>query len=194
MSSSHAKHIHQKGFTLVELLVTLAVLSILMTVGIPGFQNFIESNRLTGVTNDLVGALNYARSEAVKRGVPVVLCKTANGTSCATSGNWEGGWLVAVNADNDMPPVISSTDVLKVWDAAPSGYTVGSSGLSDYVVFDHFGATSNTGTFAICHDSKTAGARAISITRLYPKLAKDTDANSIPNKDDGTDIASCGAP
>ena len=57
------------GFTLVELMITLAIAGILVAVGIPSFNSTISSNRLTSYANELVTALNLARSEAVKRGM-----------------------------------------------------------------------------------------------------------------------------
>jgi type IV fimbrial biogenesis protein FimT len=76
-----------RGFTLVELMVTLAVLAILITVGIPAFGDLVRNNRVTSQTNELVTALNIARSEAVKRGrnVQVVVAMEANGWSAVVS-------------------------------------------------------------------------------------------------------------
>ena len=76
-----------RGFTLLELMVTLAVLVILITVGIPAFADLVQNNRITAQTNELVSALNVARAEAVKRGrnVQVVVATQANGWSAAVS-------------------------------------------------------------------------------------------------------------
>jgi type IV fimbrial biogenesis protein FimT len=83
---------------MIELLVTLAVAAILATIAVPNFQNFMTTNRVVSLTNELVAALNYARSEAIKRGVPVTVCKTAdpNVTNpvCSTSGGWQTGWVI----------------------------------------------------------------------------------------------------
>jgi type IV fimbrial biogenesis protein FimT len=62
-----------RGFTLLELMVTIAVLAILATIGVPSFQGLIQSNRVTTQTNELVTALNFARTEAIKRGRSVQL-------------------------------------------------------------------------------------------------------------------------
>jgi type IV fimbrial biogenesis protein FimT len=70
-----------RGFTLLELMVTVAVLAILVTVGVPSFQDLIQNNRVTTQTNELVTALNFARTEAVKRGrnVEVVVTQVTPG-------------------------------------------------------------------------------------------------------------------
>jgi len=64
---------YSRGFTLVELLVTLAVLAIVLGFAVPSFQNMVESNRVTSTTNNLVGLLNYARAEAMRYGRTVAV-------------------------------------------------------------------------------------------------------------------------
>lgn len=104
----------RRGFTLVELLVVLAVSSILLTIAIPGYAFLANTNRLAAVTNDLVSALQMARSEAIKRGMPVTVCKTGNATAsaptCDITASWQHGWLVFVDAGTKG--VIDSGDIL----------------------------------------------------------------------------------
>lgn len=74
------------GFTLVELMITLAVVAILLTVGIPSFQAIFQSNRLATQANEMIGAINLARSEAIKRG--------ANVTVTPSAGGFQNGWCI----------------------------------------------------------------------------------------------------
>lgn len=82
-----------RGFTIVELMVTVAVAAILLVIAVPSFRNIINSNRLTTATNTLVNALNTARMEAIKRNAPVQFCSNSAtnntsdnlGTGCGTS-------------------------------------------------------------------------------------------------------------
>lgn len=74
-----------RGFTLIELMVTLAVLAILAALAAPSFSNLINSNRLIGAANDVVAGLQLARLEAVRRGQSVVVCPSTDGSSCAGS-------------------------------------------------------------------------------------------------------------
>lgn len=84
---------NQHGFTLVELMVTIAVLGILLTIAVPNFQAFIFNNRMTSIANNMLTTLGYARSEAVKRAANVTVCASSSGVAC-TAGGWESGWVV----------------------------------------------------------------------------------------------------
>lgn len=92
----------KRGFTLIELMVTIAVLAILLTVAVPNFQMFVMNNRMASQTNDLITALSLARSEAVKRAANVTVCASSDGATCpaasASTTSWAPGWLVTDSA------------------------------------------------------------------------------------------------
>lgn len=83
-----------KGFTLFELIVTIAVAAIIVTIGVPGFQNIVANNRAVTHTNDLVTALNLARSEATRRGTDILVCRSTDGQTCDDGTDWSTGWVV----------------------------------------------------------------------------------------------------
>lgn len=87
--------------TLVELLITIVILSILLALGVPGLQDFIKNNRVTAQANDLIVAVQLARSEAVKRGTRGVICASDDEATCSGSDDWSTGWIVYSDIDQD---------------------------------------------------------------------------------------------
>lgn len=87
------------GFTLLELMITLTIGGILLAVAVPAFRSMTVNSRLTAQANELVSALNLARSEAIKRNASISFCRTDNpgDTACSTTtANW-GSWIVATS-------------------------------------------------------------------------------------------------
>lgn len=93
------------GFTLVELMVTLAVAAILATVALPGFTSLIQTNRVTTQTNELVASLNLARSEAIRRGLPV--------TVTAIDNNFANGWNIHFEGENGANTVLRTHPAMR---------------------------------------------------------------------------------
>lgn len=88
------------GFTLIELMVALAVLSILLMVAVPGFDLVRNASRLSAGANDLVTGIQLARSEAIRRNTRVAFCQSSDGATCANSAAWTG-WIVASDENRD---------------------------------------------------------------------------------------------
>lgn len=110
---------NERGFTLVELMVTIAVASILLGIGIPSFVALIDNNRLTAYANDMAGAFNLARSESIKRGVLVKVRRIG-----AVSSNWDAGWNVFIDVDNDGVLDADTDVVLREYPALNAGVTL----------------------------------------------------------------------
>ena len=121
-----------KGFTLVELMITIAVLAILTAIAYPSFQSTIRSNRMATTANELIAALSLARSEAIRGTRGGAVCASKDGTAC-DGASWAEGWMVWNDAngngayDKDEP-------VLRYAEARPQ--MKGASGEALSIAFD----------------------------------------------------------
>jgi len=107
----------QMGFTILELMSTIAVLGILLGLGVPMFFEIINNNRTIAQANNLVSALNYARSEAVKRGDPVSVCSSTDSSTCAADTDWSTGFIAFTDATGVAGTRDVGDVVLQAWGA-----------------------------------------------------------------------------
>ena len=155
----------QTGFTLIELMVTISVLGILLSIGIPSYQNMVLNSRITAQANQVITALNYARSEAVKRAAPATVCSTNGGAACAGSKNWSTGWLVFADADGDGT-VDAGETVLRVWPTLGGNNTLNTK-TNTKITFTATGfATGAADTLWLCDKRGTADSRSIEINAM----------------------------
>jgi type IV fimbrial biogenesis protein FimT len=98
--NNHSPRRTARGITLVELLVTVAMLVIVLSIGLPSFEGASNTSKLASTASELSAAVQLARSEAVRRNRNAVLCRSENGTSCAAGTTWSG-WIVFVDDDGD---------------------------------------------------------------------------------------------
>lgn len=112
-----------RGFTVLELMITVAVLAILLGMAVPAYRDTIRNNQIAASSAALVTALSLARNEAMKRGRRVSVC-AANANVCAAGTNWSNGWIVFVD-DFGAVGVINDGDLpLQRWAAPPRGVAV----------------------------------------------------------------------
>lgn len=161
------------GFTLIELIVTMALAAIVLTIGVPTFRTAILNNTRLAQVNEFVGVLNLARSEAAKSGSRVVICRSTDSANCtvADPGRWDGGWIVFVDRDQNSVP--GSGEIIKVQGSIPQNFTLRTSGvLTQTVVYISNGALFSPGaidsaacqgTFKLCDSRGVDQARFIEI-------------------------------
>ena len=117
----------EEGFTLIEMMVTVALLAVLIALVTPSFRGLLRDNQAASQANALVGSLMLARSEAVKRNAPVVLCRSNTGTSCAGS-DWADGWLIW--ADTNRDGSLDADEVLQVQETLQGRFDLSATGAS----------------------------------------------------------------
>lgn len=141
-----------EGFTLVELIVTMSLAAIVLAIAVPNFQALIRSYRLTSTANEFVAFFNLTRSEAIRRGSSVSLCKTANGTACTTTGGWEAGWIV-FSDPNANGAIDAGEQIIKVHEnLGPQSTFSSSSGTAgSLITFSGSGFVTQSGTLALCN-------------------------------------------
>jgi type IV fimbrial biogenesis protein FimT len=108
----------KNGYSLFELLITIAILAALLFIAIPGWQAMMAQSRTTVVVNQLREAIYLARSEAQKRGMTVTFCKSADKATC--SGTWADGQIIFLDGNNNGQ-VRSPKDIVRVFDRLSAG-------------------------------------------------------------------------
>lgn len=191
---NHGMHGAQ-GFTITELVITVVIFGILTAMGVPAYTQFVRDSRRAAVLNEFSAALNLARSEAIKRGVPVAICRTNTGTSCTGAGTfWADGWLVFVNTDNDSPAVVDGGEViLRSYLVPDPAFTFTPNGnFTNFIAYGADGRSNNIGRFTYCDARGVRSARAVLINMTgRPRLSRDTDGDGIDEDEGGADLA-CG--
>lgn len=169
--------IHQSGLTLVELMVTIAVLVILLSIAVPSYQSTIASSQLTATTNDLLASLAQARMEALRQGKRITVCMSGSGTQCATSSTWQQGWIsfTDITRSGTTANVDGGDTIQASTGARPTGIAVAGSGnIAQYISFGPdgrswtMGGAAQTGTIRVCstssHLSNDSRARDLVLT------------------------------
>lgn len=106
-----------RGFTLIELMVTISIAAILALIALPSMRSLIERNALAGQVNGFIGAITLARTEAIKRNATTVLCRSTNAETgspptCSNGTDWKSGWMVFLDRNDNGSFDTENGDVL----------------------------------------------------------------------------------
>lgn len=147
----------QRAFTIIELMVTMAVAAILITVAIPAMQDLVRNNRLVTQTNLLVSHIQLARSEAIKRSSQSALCRSADPqaatpTCSGSATTWTTGWLVFADGNGDGAYQSATDTLIRIGEATTGGITVRTNANADLNLRYNPNGTlnGNAALFAVC--------------------------------------------
>jgi len=137
-----------RGVTLLELMIAITILGILIGIAVPSFRAFTRNNRATAAQNDLVTALNVARSESMRRSRPVSLCPSTDGETCSADGNWAQGWMVFLDPTGAAGDLDGADDEpLESWPAIGGDLTLDAD--RDFVQYQPIGVADAATEFDI---------------------------------------------
>ncbi|QOJ22347.1 MAG: type II transport protein GspH [Gammaproteobacteria bacterium] len=156
---SLADQLYQNGLTLIELLVTMSIASILLSLAVPSYRTFVQDNLLMMQSNNFYSALALAKSEAIRRSSSITLCPSTNGTGCTGGVIWSNGWLVFSDINNNGV-VEAGEEILQVGTAFTGGNTF--AGTKPRVIFTANGfSMGSNDTFTLCDSRGASYSKAI---------------------------------
>ena len=181
-----------RGFTLPELMITLGVIAIVLSTAVPGISSMLKDNSLANQLNSVVTDLHYARAEAAKRDVRVILCRSAspNATTPSCGGDtkiWESGYIIFADDGNNSNSVFNSaTDTLLIrGQPATSGVRMRTNWTwNNNLQFNPDGSTNESGStavMAVCDDRGIENGRTIQVgANGVPRMYADNIATCYP--------------
>lgn len=146
----------RSGLALIELLAALALAALLLRLALPAYENWIASLQVMQEAQHLAASMNWARAEAIKRGVRVNICKSSTGSQCTPGSLWHGGWIMHVDADASGQ-LESASDLIRAREPLAPGVTVSANRpVADYVSYTSYGharmlsGALQIGTLTVC--------------------------------------------
>ena len=178
------------GLTLVELVVALAVLMIVTSVGVPAFTAWVRRDELAAAVNDFEAHLQLARASALEDNATVVLCTSADQQSCSASATWRNGWIIfrdrdenrtCTDGDNDLSCDTDGGEIIAVHERLSAGLSLtGNHNVAHHVRFNSLGFSPfSNGHFLLCDLSQSAKARRLVLSNSGRiRLVRVSDENA----------------
>lgn len=144
----------RRGFTLVEMVVTVAIVAILLGIAIPSYNETILNMKLTSYANNLVASILLGRSEAIKRNAVVSLCVSSSGTAC-TGGGWEQGWILMCRTTDSKicDPAGAGTIVIQTQPPLSTGWKLSEAAALTTIAFQPTGTGATSADLTVCRSS-----------------------------------------
>lgn len=153
------------GFTLLELIAVVALVAILLTIGVPTFREIQRNSHLITQVNQIILALNLARSEAIKRAARITICKSNDEINCSTTASWSDGWIVFTDTAT-IGSLDGSDTLIRAWSRLKQGFSLTAGvNFTNYVSYlasgESRGSPDNNDTFTLCDDETKKGRQII---------------------------------
>lgn len=165
------------GFTLIEMMVTVAIAAILAMIAVPSFNEAMLGSKLSSLANNFVVSAQLARSEAIKRNAPVTFCASSNSSTC--TGAWNDGWLVFHDANNNAS--VDANELIYTQAPFPNGFLL--SGAVTSINFQPTGYGATSANLTLCRSEPIVGTQQRTITinaTGRPVVEKVTGATTCP--------------
>ena len=171
MVKSKSRAFDQRGLTLIELLSTLMIVAVLANIAVPSFTVLVQDKKQDAQLSDFKNSVLITRSEAIKRGVPTVICASTNGVTCANA-SWTPGWVSFVD-DNGNDEYDVGEFVIRVNSGLDPGYSlIGSVNVASKIRYQASGDALESGSITLCDPRGVDKAQAIVVSPSgKPKLS-----------------------
>ena len=167
---------NEKGFTLLELITTMAIATILVMTAAPSMKSITMNSAQTGGINEMVAVMNLARNTAISTNSRVTICPSTNGAGCQ-AGSWADGWVAFTDADSDQ--IVDGGESVIRRGEGDDGLTISPSGFTSFIMYRPNGramganVSTNTGEFSVC-DSRGSDHAKVVIVDLSGRPRVDT--------------------
>jgi len=132
------KRTRQHGFTIYELLITMLMIGIILSIGVPSMTAFTQNSRISGTANDLHASFQLARSEAARSKSNIMICASANSMDAAAAcggATFDDGWIIFVDENNSQTREAPDESVLRTHPAIPDAIDIVTNAGADYFVY-----------------------------------------------------------
>lgn len=164
----------ERGFNIIELLVTLVVIAVVVAIGGPSLASMVQDMRMSASTNNLLTFFNYARSESTKRSARVTICVSSDQATCTVGADWAVGAIAFVDSDGNNQ-VNGGETVLRVLDPVSGGVTITATApftTGSFFYYRPSGASNSSGTLRVCRSGRKA--RDVSINTVGRPMSQAT--------------------
>jgi type IV fimbrial biogenesis protein FimT len=175
---------YQRGFSLAELLATMGIAALLLSVGLPGLSSFAKDARQVSVANELLADFHYARDLAITSNSRVTICPSSNGATCDGAG-WNAGRIVFVDTDGNQ--VVSAGETVQRVTSDMGQVAVATTEFGTSITYRPNGRAmanvvrDNTGEFVICDDRGAEHARALIVDMSgRPRVSHEDSSGLVP--------------